>query len=282
MNLISTGKGADTVTVTGNIGSQGSGAHSGQNIIDTGAGDDTISLAVSSAIGVGSLVIKAGAGHDVLTLIADSAEAFNEYYRDWLTDLFANVKHDLEEVVVDGGADLGDLGWLTDLCSRYELALNVSDETEDLLDSMSFAAALSLHGLLGEESSGETTGSSQDLFAAKSLAGLADNGLTPEDTHQEPLLFQAPQALPRALVLTEDDASIFNAPKDLLGDMNETESLDSLFAQSRAQDLPAPQGAEQTAQAEAEAVMAAVTDINLQDTNNTEEMLQLIQGAFIS
>lgn len=144
-----------------------------------------------------------------------------------------------------------------------------------------FTEALSLHGLLGDDSD-DAHGSSQDLFAEQSLAGVADNGLAPEDTRHEPVLLETPQTLPRDLMLAEDDA-LFNAPWDLLGDMSGNESLDSLFAQSEAVETPASQGVEQSAQVEAEAVMAAAADLNLQDTSDTnEEMLQLIQGTFIS
>ncbi|SBW00450.1 hypothetical protein KL86DPRO_11786 [uncultured delta proteobacterium] len=113
VNLVQTGSGRDTVSVTGDI--TGSG-----NRIETGAGDDVISL--HGHVQAGALTIIAGSGdHDTLVLIAPDADSFRHYYEGWLQDLggkgmIDSMGIDAVTVRLDDAAgvnaDLGDLGWL--------------------------------------------------------------------------------------------------------------------------------------------------------------------------
>lgn len=112
INLIETGSGDDTVSVSGDITGDG-------NRIETGAGNDVIVL--SGAVQPGSLTLVAGDGYDTLVLSAPDAAAFSRYYESWLSDLSGrglidgmgidavSIRLDDADGVV---ADLGDMDWL--------------------------------------------------------------------------------------------------------------------------------------------------------------------------
>ena len=278
-NVISTGKGSDVVNISGGVGTQGAGAYAGQNLVNTGAGDDVIRLAVTGAIGVGSLIIQAGAGHDILTLVADSAAAFREFYQDWLTDLFANVKdNSIEEITVEG-VDASELGWLARLCA--DNGVELAGYTESGIDVLTAALAgtAALPDAPGEDNDAMIT-DGDDLFAAHNLARMADSGLAPEAAEQEVLVFAAPEALTSEL-MPADDQGLFAVPADLLGDMQAEETLDALLASVQSPDS-VPAG-EIAGQSELETALAATADILLPVADGGhDDMVQLVQGAFIA
>ncbi len=119
INRISGGDQADSVSIVGEVYA----ASSGQNIIETGGGNDSISL--FGKVTAGALNIIAGDGFDTLILKAASLAEFNDHYKAWLDDL--QLKGCIEgmgvervEVQIEGNAEgnpgvlASELDWLKD------------------------------------------------------------------------------------------------------------------------------------------------------------------------
>lgn len=102
---------ADNISITGSVKAY----MGGENTISTGDGADTITL--HGHVDSGALNIYAGEGYDTLVLVAESLDQFNDYYQDWLLDINDAGGMSIEAVNIqinDGSMKLTDLSWLTD------------------------------------------------------------------------------------------------------------------------------------------------------------------------
>lgn len=195
-NRIDGGGGDDTISVTGSFSSQGGG----NNVIDGGAGDDTIIL--NGAVGAGSLTLHGGAGHDTLVLHADSYEAFEEFYSDWLLGTFGSMSIEAVRVVMHGASQT-DLDALRDLFGNSVFdGADVSYEVADGVVEHGAAAFAALFGVDAESSghaghdaddgqSASHHGASTALMApeahddAHSAPGAVGSHATPADGHHD-------------------------------------------------------------------------------------------------
>lgn len=148
---------SDKVSITGDIRAY----DGGENIIDTGAGNDVISL--HGHVQPGALNVMAGEGHDLLVLHAATVEEFNSFYKEWLDKLGDNNQisdMSIEEVHIslDASGGVGDLTGLSWLHGHFEGEVNLhitgsdgSDFSMSVNDfaSVTFATDDSLHLQLG-------------------------------------------------------------------------------------------------------------------------------------
>jgi len=129
-------EGNDSISITGDVYATGGG----KNIIETGDGDNIISL--QGKIQAGALNIVAGEGTDLLILNASSVEEFNDFYKSWLegmgADAFKNMN--IEKVTVnialDGSHDVGDLSklsWLDAYSGDINYVITGNDHDNTLI-----------------------------------------------------------------------------------------------------------------------------------------------------
>ena len=110
-NEIIGGAGNDVISLKGDIYTDGTG----QNIINTGAGDDRILL---DGKVTGHLSLDAGDGYDILVLRAASWDEFTDRYQAWLTANFDTMNIESIQWALDNPAGAVP-AWLQDLVHDY-------------------------------------------------------------------------------------------------------------------------------------------------------------------